>query len=248
MKGINKLKNGKFRAKHKSIYLGDYDTETEAVFARWQSEIKHRTPGFASSSDAYLHLKESLPKRQITETIRQILTRVPTPPKHPISQARLKQILHYDLQTGVFTALKSRVGLRQGRPVGAVKNGYREVLLEGQRYRAGHLAFIYMEDYHPLEIEYRDGDTLNNTWRNIYDVGKVPRLRSSNASGITGVSAYKTKWRATIFHEGKQVFLGDFVTLARAAFVRWDAEDHFGKIRYNNESSAYRWLKENGEI
>jgi len=76
-----------------------------------------------------------------------------------MTQKRLKEVLDYDEKTGIFLWKKgfSR-RVKAGTVAGADKNGYREVHIEGNRYRLHHLAWnqiiglIILEKLHSKKI------------------------------------------------------------------------------------------------
>lgn len=139
-----------------------------------------------------------------------------------ITQERLKELLHYDPNTGVFTwriALGSRSA---GSAAGCVWKGkcnkYIHVRIDRKLYYGQILAWLYMTGgYPPDEVDHKDGDGLNNRWKNLRPASRFEnmrntRKRSNNTSGFKGVSYVKKhdRWTADIGHFGKRHHLGYF--------------------------------------
>lgn len=53
-----------------------------------------------------------------------------------VTQARLKHLLRDDPTTGVFTHINARSGVTVGFEAGAIRNGYRQITLDGKSYFA----------------------------------------------------------------------------------------------------------------
>ncbi len=134
-----------------------------------------------------------------------------------MTQEELKRRLHYDPATGLFTWLISRgrckAGSRAGRPNA---DGYIQI---GRDY-AHRLAFLYMTGAMPALVDHRDRVKSNNAWRNLRDASKAlnatnAKMRSTNASGATGVSRHAAsgKWQA---HCGPK-YLGIFQSITEAS-------------------------------
>lgn len=152
-------------------------------------------------------------------------------------QELLKQKLHYDPNTGIFTALHSHGTRVKGEPVGYLNPaGYLIASFNGQSYALQRLAFLYMTGDWPVgEVDHKDTDRVNNKWSNLRDVSKSVNLRNrlrfkNNKSGTTGVSwsTREKRWCATILSEGKRVFLGYFDYKEDAVLVRMTAEKKYG--------------------
>jgi hypothetical protein len=149
--------------------------------------------------------------------------------KPAISQARLREILNYDEATGVFAwRVRRGIGTPAGKVAGTVKpKGYIVIFIEGRCYFAHRLAFLYMQGVWPDDqVDHIDGNRANNAWANLRTA--TARENSWNAKrkrdnrvGLKGVSGAKNKFRASIYVDGKNRYLGLFATpeAAHAAHV-----------------------------
>jgi hypothetical protein len=157
-----------------------------------------------------------------------------------ITQERLKELLHYDPETGVFTwKVNKGPTARAGTEAGSVKhqqrNYYRHIRADGVTYCAHRLAWLYVHGKFPEnEIDHDDGNGLHNWIKNLRDVTrrdnqKNRRLNCNNTSGTTGVSFNQAtaKWQARIQTDSGQKHLGQFVEIKDAIAARKAAEiDH----------------------
>jgi HNH endonuclease/AP2 domain len=145
------------------------------------------------------------------------------PPR--VTRTRLRELLHYDSDTGEFRWWE-RVGeeIRLGGVAGCVR-----ICVEGRTYRAHQQAWLYMtgEWGRPM-IDHRDGDATNNSWSNLRQAtasqnSANARRRRQNASRYKGVSLDKRSGRccASIRKNGRRIYLGTFDTpqAAHAAYV-----------------------------
>jgi len=177
-----------------------------------------------------------------------------------LTQSRLKELLHYDPETGIFYWKKKRPG---GVLIGDVAGhkedrGYIRIKVDNRRYLAHRLAFLYIEGYFPEnEVDHIDGHPSNNKWENLREVSHSCNIRnckiqSNNSSGVKGVrynKRYTPKhWKTTIRTSGKRIFLGYFATKEEAVKARWEAEVEYGYPNCNTTSTAYEYLKERNLI
>ncbi len=160
-----------------------------------------------------------------------------------LTQARLKELLHYDPDTGVFTWLVSRSGRYAGANAGSAdpKDGYVMVKIAGRDYRAHRLAWLYVTGAWPEKnVDHKDAVKINNAWSNLREATDAENTqnriapRADNACGFLGVhKASKKKWRAQISVAGKTMQLGRFNSPeeAHAAYVNAKRTYHpFGNL------------------
>ncbi|WP_371833424.1 HNH endonuclease [Ferirhizobium litorale] len=88
-----------------------------------------------------------------------------------ITQWRLKDVLHYDPETGRFRWLVTNsVRAIAGSPAGSVANrGHVSVRIDGRAYQAHRLAWLYMTGVWPTHmVGHADSDVKNNRWVNLH--------------------------------------------------------------------------------
>jgi len=150
-----------------------------------------------------------------------------------MNQATLKDNLHYDPLTGIFTWLK---GQRKGKIAGTKHiSGRYQICLNQTIYLSHRLAWLYMTNNFVPEIDHKDHNQGNNKWNNLRSVThkenqKNQSLKQTNTSGIMGVSwsNIRQKWCAQIQHENKAYNLGRFNDFFEACCARKSALNHFG--------------------
>ena len=163
-----------------------------------------------------------------------------------LTQARLKALLDYDPETGVFT-WRERVDARpqwNGHYAGTTAGGidkrprrsYLKIRIGGKLFYSHRLAWLWMTGYWPAEIDHRDCDGLNNRLDNLrvctsrQNKGNW-RARRNTAVGLKGVSRSGSKYFAQIRAYGAVKYLGTFDTAeaAHAAYCQ-AAVEVFGEF------------------
>lgn len=134
-----------------------------------------------------------------------------------LTHERLRELLEYNPDTGVFTWRVGRRGTAwKGSVAGTVNDGYVRIGVDGEIYRAHLLVWLWKKGVFPSsEIDHRDGNTTNNRFLNLREATKSEnqqngKLRNNNTSGYTGVSWQATKqlWVAYITVNTKRITLG----------------------------------------
>jgi hypothetical protein len=171
-----------------------------------------------------------------------------------LTRERLRALLHYDPETGVFTWLPRELAefsdaraqrswntKYAGKSAGGlnVVLGYVLIAVDGGRYFGHRLAWLYMTGEWPSRhVDHIDGQGWNNRWSNLRDVSAAVNLqnqrraRSNSESGLLGVHLDKRcgRYRAQIRVSGKVHALGyhDTAEEAHAAYVEAKRRLHEG--------------------
>lgn len=149
-----------------------------------------------------------------------------------LTQSELKELLHYDPNTGEFTWLVERLPTKPNDSAGSKnKNGYIHIKINGRIYKAHRLVWLYMTGNWPNNIDHIDGNGYNNCWNNLRECSHAEnqqnRIKSkTNKSGFLGVSWDKinNKWMAQINVNGQKKFLGRYATPQEAHHAYLDAK------------------------
>ena len=169
--------------------------------------------------------------------------------KEQLTQSRLKELLHYDPETGIFTR---RVACSFRAPVGAVAgwvtgHGYRSVSIDYKPHLMHRLAFLYMTgEWPPEDVDHINGNRTDNRWANLRHAS-----RSENNQNIAGPKSHNRStgllgaWPSRnggffsrIRVNGKITKLGHFPTpeAAHAAYLKAKDELHPTHRRLRSEA------------
>jgi hypothetical protein len=148
-----------------------------------------------------------------------------------ITSERLRELLHYDTETGVFTWKVHRMKRVAGKRAGCLaKHGYILIRVERVLYAAHRLAWLYMMGEWPDTIDHIDGKRANNAWGNLrngsqaLNTQNIKAAQVNNESGRLGVWQDKSchsRYVAQIMVNGKAIRVGRFSSAdeAHAAYV-----------------------------
>ena len=160
-------------------------------------------------------------------------------PTVKLSQSRLKELLDYDPETGIFTwritrGRYARTGGMAGSPNG---RGYLRITIDRRKFFAHRLAFLYMiGSFPPADADHINGVRDDNRWDNLREATRTDNVRnlggarSDNTFGFLGVSwdKNKLKWQARIVVVKKHIHLGYYSSgeEAHAAYLKAKDELH----------------------
>lgn len=161
-----------------------------------------------------------------------------------LTAARLKELLRYCPDTGVFDWISNN-GMRVciGKPVGSKSRGYLRIRVDGKKYFAHRLAWLYVHGEWPEhELDHVNRDRADNRIANLRPASDTQNQRNrgiqrNNSSGVTGVywRPADRKWQAMIKINKKLISLGVFALKGDAVQARRAAEvEHFGSFAPEN--------------
>jgi hypothetical protein len=158
--------------------------------------------------------------------------------KPELTQDRLKELLHYDPETGHFTWRATSRNVAAGSRAGTIDSrGYRQISVDGKLRLAHRIAFLYMlGTFPPGDVDHVNQMKDDNRWPNLRSATRRENagnkgLQKNNTSGHRGVSWDKRvgKWVAYGSCDGRVVHLGYFTSLEEAAEVAQKRrEEYFG--------------------
>jgi hypothetical protein len=154
--------------------------------------------------------------------------------KKNLTVERLRELLDYDPETGVFTWLVRKgstapIGSHPGR---SGPRGYYTICIDYKRYLAHRLAWLHTSGEWPVDqLDHINGVPTDNRLCNLRQATSAENnqnltLRRKNASGYTGVRWKRGHdlWEARIGVEGKYIHLGHWETAWQASIAYAEAK------------------------
>lgn len=157
-----------------------------------------------------------------------------------LTHARLKSLLHYDPQTGIFTWLwraeaefKTKNAHRTwnsryaGLAAGVSTHSYRKISIDDRKYYAHRLAWFYVTGEWPAGlVDHENENGSDNRWENLRDATKRTNVANrllpnkTNTTGFKGVTLHRDgRYIAQCSLEGGPRYLGIFDTAEKAHAV-----------------------------
>lgn len=189
-----------------------------------------------------------------------------------LTQDRLRQILNYNPDTGVFTWVEPRRGVQVGRECGRLskQHGYRDIGIDMALYRAHRLAFLYMLGRWPQgDVDHVNQDKSDNRWVNLREATRAENSsnveigKRRNTSGFLGVvwEADRELWRAQIRIDGRKTNLGRFkvkedaavahdkaALLAFGEFATLNFPERLNDYSADRDAASVRPIAETGKV
>jgi hypothetical protein len=149
----------------------------------------------------------------------------------------LKHFLYYNHISGDFYWRNpTAVCVKPWEKAGGLNNdGYVFIRLNKRKYRAHHLAWLYVNGFMPNQIDHKNGVRTDNSIANLRLATQSQNnmnkgAQTNNKAGLKGVFWVKKagKYCATVTANGKRRYLGYFADPqdAHAAYVLAAAEAH----------------------
>ena len=157
-------------------------------------------------------------------------------PSTILTQNRLKELLHYDPLTGIFTWKVNISTAKASTEAGNIGDmGYRCIGVDNTNYRAHRLAFLYMLGAFPKHmVDHINRVTHDNRWKNLRDVKSKQnqqnrKLDKRNKSGYSGVFFRKkhSDYLVNIKIDGETKHIGLFKDYFNAVCARKSAENRY---------------------
>jgi hypothetical protein len=149
-----------------------------------------------------------------------------------VTHERLKELLSYDPETGIFTWKTTRGRMMAGDEAGSLFNkGYVFISVDEKRYMRSRLAWFYIHGVWPKEfIDHKNGNRADDRLSNLREATCAENNRNSqrhkkNSTGFRGVT-WRPKdhsWEAAIRNGGGKIYLGRFKTGEEAHKAYCDA-------------------------
>lgn len=158
---------------------------------------------------------------------------------------RVKELLDYDPETGVFRWKKiTSHRVKVGDVVGyRIKSGHILVGIDGRRYCVHQIAwFVTYGEWPAHEVDHKDGDPGNNRITNLRAATHAQNLKNqrkpkNNTSGYKGVrrSTNGKRWWARLKVDYKEIYIGAYDTAEEAARAYDEAAvKHYGEFARTN--------------
>jgi len=134
-----------------------------------------------------------------------------------MNQRRLKELFTYD-DGDLIRIVDKQYNAEKGDVAGCLFSGYLHINIDGRRYKAHRLVFLYHKGYMPEFIDHEDRNKLNNRINNLRECTKSENaynqgVCSKNTSGYKNVSLHDSGlWRVNIQKNKKSHLIGYFKT------------------------------------
>lgn len=155
-----------------------------------------------------------------------------------LNAQRLREVLAYDPETGLFTWRVSRGSVAAGKVAGSpTSDGYIGIKVDRTLHLAHRLAWLWVHGEWPSkQIDHRNGIRDDNRIANLREAS--PAVNSQNRrtaqkgsrTNLLGASSHRRGFQAQIVFKGKKRYLGIYDTAeeAHAAYIAAKRNLHEG--------------------
>jgi hypothetical protein len=149
-----------------------------------------------------------------------------------VSAARLRELLEYTPETGIFAWRVQRSRVRAGGVAGSpCADGYVGIKIDGVLYWAHRLAWLYVTGSWPVgQIDHINRVKHDNRWCNLRDVSAKENMANRSRRDWSkpralppGIVKVGAKFRVRIVRNGKARRLGSFTSVQEAEAAYWQA-------------------------
>lgn len=146
-----------------------------------------------------------------------------------LTQGKLKSLLNYSPETGLFHWLSEKQNSIQSGDLAGWQDeqGYWRITIDGHDYRAHRLAWLYMHGVMPDMVDHKNRNRSDNRASNLRQCNASQnamnrKTQANNKSGVPGViwNKREKKWKAFTKSNGKQISLGTYAEKDDAILAR----------------------------
>jgi len=158
-----------------------------------------------------------------------------------LTQAQVKELFHYDPCSGNLIWINDHKANKvAGKVAGCIQLSYIRIKIYGNYYLAHRLIWLWHYGYFPKNnIDHINGVGTDNRIKNLREANHSQNMQNqqkaqkNNKSGYLGVSPSGKKWKARIFINNKEIYIGSFSIPedAHKAYLAKKREIHpFGRL------------------
>ena len=151
-----------------------------------------------------------------------------------VNQTRIKELLDYNQDTGVFVWKVDRGNQTHAGDIAGnfTHEGYKRIKVDGKEYKAHRLAWMYVYGTMTEEkqIDHVNHDRSDNRIKNLRLVThssnqKNRLLNKNNTTGVCGVRKRGNRFIAELKHNGVSMHLGSYDNFFDAVAARKSAQN-----------------------
>lgn len=164
--------------------------------------------------------------------------------RHTLTQEEVRDVFNYNSETGELSRKSGRCEI--GKTLTA--NGYPRCWVKGRSYLQHVIVWLYHYGYIPEnDIDHINRIRTDNRLDNLREVSRTCNCRNSgmktsNTSGVKGVSKHQNGWRAYINVGYMQKHVGTTKDFDEAVCMRLAAEQCLNWLDCDSYSSALQYV------